>query len=324
MRIFECRCGQSLYFDNHHCEHCGRSLGFDMDQLLLVAADDAPQSQFCENRTSHIQCNWLVDKDDSHAQCVSCRLTRTLPPESEENNARLAKLEAAKRRWLYGVLRLNIPVPNFHDVPDGGLAFDFLEDQGEKRVITGHANGLITLNIAEADPIERVFTRERMNEQYRTLVGHFRHESGHFFWDQLVRDSDYLTPCRTLFGDDRLDYAEALESHYQQGETDDWKTHFVSHYASSHPWEDWAETWAHYLHISDTMETAASFALCAPWETLLDDVEALIAKWGDIAIMLNEMNRSMGQNDSYPFVLPPPVVEKLHFVHQVVHRVEPA
>jgi hypothetical protein len=217
-----------------------------------------------------------------------------------------------------------LPVTSFHQQLDGGLAFDFLEDQPgnpdaeDEHVLTGHANGLITLNLAEADPVERAVASEQMNEQYRTLVGHFRHESGHYFWDQLIRDSRYLTEGRALFGDERADYAKALKQHYANSAAIDWQANYISSYASSHPWEDWAETWAHYLHLADTLETAHSFALCADWQTLARDFDQLIASWRAVAVMLNELNRSMGQSDGYPFVLQPLVVEKLRFIHRVI------
>ncbi|MDF7799510.1 putative zinc-binding metallopeptidase [Pontiellaceae bacterium B1224] len=324
MRVFECNCGQPLFFDNRSCEKCKAEIGFDPKTLELINLSSQPDKKRCSNHQMPIQCNWVLATDDALGLCESCRLTQTTPISNPDNDQRLSKLEASKRRWLYGVFRLGIPVVSFRQQPDGGLAFDFLEDQAadasgdESKILTGHANGLITLNVAEADAIDRVIAREQLNEQYRTLVGHFRHESGHFFWDQFIKASPNLKPFRTLFGDERQDYSEALEQHYKTGLANDWQDHFISSYASSHPWEDWAESWAHYLHLADTLETAASFNLCKDWEVLIQDFDQLIASWLELAVMLNELNRSMGQNDSYPFTLRPPVIEKLEFIHNLI------
>lgn len=320
MQVFTCKCGQSLFFGNEYCAQCGAEIGFDPKALTLVSVARRSDLKRCSHYHSPLKCNWLVPADDALEQCESCRLTRTLPP-GTANAERLSKLEVSKRRWLYGLLRLGLRPVSHHQQPEGGLAFDFLEDEpGGKRVLTGHAGGVITLNVAEADPVERVIAREHLNEQYRTLVGHFRHESGHYFWDQLIRDTRHLAPFRKLFGDEQEDYAEALKRHYAESETDAWQGDFISHYAASHPWEDWAETWAHYLHLTDTMETAASFNMSAEWGVLIEDFDRLIAGWGEVAIMLNELTRSMGLNDGYPFVLQPPVISKLAFVHKVIRE----
>jgi hypothetical protein len=127
--------------------------------------------------------------------------------------------------------------------------------------MTGHENGIITIALTEADDIERERRRHDMGEPYRTLLGHFRHEIGHHFWDLLVRDGGRLSECRALFGDDSQDYATALRSHYQGSAPADWQQRYVSAYAASHPWEDFAETWAHYLHIIDTLEMAGHFGI---------------------------------------------------------------
>jgi hypothetical protein len=91
------------------------------------------------------------------------------------------------------------------------------------------------------------------------LLGHFRHEVGHYFWDRLVAtDPHQLEEFRVLFGDDRQDYGEALKRHYDEGAPANWQDTYISMYATMHPWEDFAETWAHYLHIVDTLETAGA------------------------------------------------------------------
>jgi hypothetical protein len=216
-----------------------------------------------------------------------------------------------------------------------GLAFDFLRPTPEQPVLTGHNQGLITLNMDEADDARREQVREQMGESYRTLLGHFRHEVGHFYWDRLVLNSPWLDDYRGLFGDERANYAEALQRNYTQGPPPDWPQHFVSSYASTHPWEDWAETWAHYLHMVDTLGTAmrfgldakdvempyAPFTLDALWHPDSPDAEAflqIVNGWVELTGVLNEMSRSMGEPDFYPFVLTPAVVAKLQFIHCVV------
>ena len=176
-----------------------------------------------------------------------------------------------------------------------------------------------------------------MHEPYRTLLGHFRHEVGHYYWDRLIANGPWLDSFRNLFGDERASYAEALDRHYQQGAPLDWPQHYVSAYATMHPWEDWAETWAHYLHMMDAVDTALGFGMSAremdfdyqpfPTSTLYDPEHpggeaflAFVNAWIELAGMLNELSRSMGQPDFYPFVLPAPAIAKLHFIHLVIQQ----
>ncbi len=347
MRLFACTsCGQTVYFDSHACEGCAASLGFMPDTIAMVAlssegdAAAGPERYFrCGHRARG--CNWLVNRRDGAHFCVSCRLNRTIPDLSAPGNVRLwQRLEQEKRRLIYSLLRLGLP---FEEGPGGiaGLAFDFLADpdQGGGRVMTGHAGGLITLNIAEADPVARERNRSELNEPYRTILGHFRHESGHYFWDRFVRTDRWLAPFRELFGDERADYAQALQRHYQSGPLPDWREHHVSAYASVHPWEDWAETWSHYLHMVDTLETAWVYGLAIeprhtggevlaaepavdPYE--FADFQTLISQWMPLTVALNSLSRSMGHEAAYPFALATPVIEKLGFVHRVVRAAPPA
>jgi hypothetical protein len=203
--------------------------------------------------------------------------------------------------------------------------------------MTGHDNGLITIALEEADDAERERRRTQMGEPYRTLLGHFRHEVGHYFWDVLVRDSGHLDACRAIFGDDTLDYNTALQTHYQNGPPADWQDNFVSAYATTHPWEDWAETWAHYLYIIDTLEMASAFGIrvqprVTRDETLstnidLDpyqavDMQEIIEAWLPLTFAMNSLARATGNPDLYPFVLSPAVVRKLAFVHEVAHNLQ--
>jgi hypothetical protein len=271
--------------------------------------------------------------------CIACSLNRTIPDLSiPENHERWRKVETAKRRLVAQLLSLGLQViPKTVD-EGAGLAFDFIGiDLEGKPPTTGHANGLITLDIKEADDAHREQVRVQMHEPYRTLLGHFRHETGHYYWDRLIANSAWLEPFRGLFGDERASYAEALEQHYQQGAPLDWQQHYVSAYATMHPWEDWAETWAHYLHMMDAVDTALCFGMSAqemefdyqpfPPSTLFDPQHpggpaflSFVNAWIELAGMLNELSRSMGQPDFYPFVLPPAVIARLHFIHLVIQQ----
>jgi hypothetical protein len=264
-------------------------------------------------------------------------LNRTIPDLSvPENGVLWGRFEAAKRRMVSTLLSLEIPVASKEENPEKGLAFDFLRSPEEgPRVMTGHNNGLITMNIEEADPAIRERTRERLNEPYRTLLGHFRHEVGHYYWNRLIQDTPWIDEFRQLFGDERADYAKSLERNYKEGPPADWQKHFVTSYASSHPWEDWAETWAHLLHMTDTLETAWSFglspaglnleiepfssdALYRPEETHGDLFLGFVNAWIALCAVMNEMSRAMGSPDFYPFALSKPVIAKLHFMTIVV------
>ena len=277
------------------------------------------------------------------SSCLACRTTRTLPDLGRPRNAaRVRELESAKRRVLFNLHCVDLPVMPWSDDPQRGMAFDFLESlEGAPPVMTGHASGVITLNVAEADDDYRERNRESLAEPYRTVVGHLRHELGHYYWDRLVRDGPWLEPFRALFGDERADYGAALKRHYAHGPPPDWRQRFISSYAASHPWEDWAESWAHYLHIRSTLETVASYRLdttSVPLKVTPFGSEALhprapeaagraflawINAWVVLTTVLNETARSMGQPDIYPFVMNQPAVTKLHFVHRVVAGDDP-
>jgi hypothetical protein len=247
------------------------------------------------------------------------------------------KIEFAKHRLFYTLLLLRLPMPAAGETVEP-LVFDFLADtpdtQGPK-VMTGHDNGVITIALAEADDAERERRRANMGEPYRTLLGHFRHEVGHYYWDLLVRDGDKLEQCRAVFGDDTEDYNEALKRHYDQGVPANWQQDYISAYATTHAWEDFAETWAHYLHIVDSLEMARAFGMAV--KPHVDDTGGLTADaddanvygrgdfrplvdtWIPLGFAMNSINRCMGQSDLYPFVLSPKVIEKLGFMHKLVH-----
>jgi hypothetical protein len=344
MRIFNCgHCGQLVYFENTICTRCGHELGFDAGRMRLVTVrfDEGRLHEIdgsgavwrrCAN-AQHDACNWFVPDGSADQLCSACRLNRTIPDLSVPEHLTLWRdIETAKRRLIYALLRFGLPLTSHREDQERGLAFDFLADT-EKPVMTGHADGLITINIAEADPAERERRRTGLGEPFRTLLGHFRHEVGHYYWDLLVRDGGRLDEARATFGDERADYAEALRRNYEQGPPPDWQQRHVSAYAAAHPWEDFAETWTHYLHIVDTLDTAAAFGLGVDPKVSDDpalttriafdpyrarDIEALVGAWLPLTYAVNSLNRSMGQPDLYPFVLSGVAIGKLGFVHRLV------
>lgn len=349
MRLFDCdNCRQLLFFENTRCTACGESIGYAVEAATLVSlkggtgqASDSYEvhtptgtQRFvkCKNFLEHDACNWLVLASEDQPYCRSCRLTEVIPDLSEAaNRTAWLEMEAAKRRLIYTLYALNLPVLSKPESPREGLAFRFLRSTDEQKVMTGHADGIVTLNIAEADASFRENMREKLGEAYRTVLGHLRHESGHYYWDRIVRDSEALEPFRRLYGDERESYESAVQRHYDQGPRQNWSESFISAYATMHPWEDWAETWAHYMHMVDTLETAKSHGLAVripgpeaerahvATDTLaFVDFENLMAGWHAVTIALNNLNRSMGVKDVYPFVLSPFVQDKLRFVHELI------
>jgi hypothetical protein len=351
MKLFECQnCGQLIYFENVQCERCGLALGFLPDVAVMTALESngdgtwtplANRSRtvlYCANQ-SHGACNWLVDAGGA-ALCTACETNRTIPDLSQpENLRRWQRIEQAKHRLVYSVMRLGLPLERKAKKETAGLAFDFLApppgEDGQGQILTGHADGVVTLNVAEADDPVRAQIREAMREPYRTLLGHLRHETGHYYFQRLIEGSPETKVFRDLFGDETADYQAALRSHYENGAPTDWQSRHISAYASAHPHEDWAETFAHYLHMVDTLETAYAFGLRIRPRAGQDDNLAaaisfdpyeqtsfgpIIEAWLPMTFAVNSINRSMGIDDLYPFVISQTVVEKLKFVHEVVKR----
>jgi hypothetical protein len=347
MKVFHCdHCGNLVFFENVRCVRCDHTLAYLPDLGIVGSLEPVGEGSWrcpspgaagriyhlCDNYSRENVCNWAVAEGDS--VCRSCRLTRSIPDLSRpEHREAWYRLEVAKRRLLYTLLDLALPVPSLAEDPQRGLAFDFLadpDDPNAPRVLTGHNAGVITINVAEVDDAERERRKKELGEPYRTLLGHFRHEIGHYYWKLLV-DDRRTKPFREIFGDERDDYAKALERHYREGAPADWQSRFVSAYASAHPWEDWAETWAHYVHMTDTLETAIECGLSlrparadepslepdlpnpmrAPFDRMIDD-------WLSVTYLMNNLNRGLGLADAYPFVLAPPAIEKLRFVHETI------
>lgn len=353
MKTFHCQyCGHPLFFENVQCLQCESDVAFLPDRLNMAAMEavegeeglwrprargkkpSSARYRLCHNHTAQNACNFAVPSEDPNPLCVACRLTRVLPDLSQPDNPqRWYRMEVAKRRLFYTLGKLGLLATNPADGRADGPVFEFLADMPGQPVMTGHAQGLITLNVAEADDAERVRRRVEMHEPYRTLLGHFRHESGHYYWDRLIDEGGRAESFRQVFGDERQDYAQALQDHYARGGTrEDWQESFVSEYASSHPWEDWAETWAHYLHMVDLLETAASYntkltipgqeleieEVVNPLETGLPDFNVLVEQWVPLTLLVNSLNRSLGQEDAYPFALSPAALDKLRYVHDVI------
>ncbi len=325
MKRFSCDCGSPVYFHNTACTQCGARLGFEPQLHTLLAVREAADGTWesasgagyalCGNALQYGNCNWLVGPGEADHYCVSCRLNRTIPDLSlPANRSYWDAIEAAKRRLVYALLGFGLDVRSQARGWPHGLAFDFVADADGVPAPTGHEGGIITINVAEADDVIRAMTRKRMNERYRTLLGHFRHESGHYYFTRLI-DPALLATCRELFGDETTDYATALAAYYAEGPPPDWSERHISAYAAAHPAEDWAETWAHYLHIADCLETAESHGLASP---RAGDFEALLDAWHALSVTLNELNRSMGLADAYPFVISNTVAGKLAFVHRVL------
>ena len=359
MKIFQCQaCDQPVSFESTECESCERRLGYvcavhemsalepSGNGLWHAYAHPGQKYRFCAN-AGWDACNWLVPDEEPSTYCTACRHNRTVPDLSiERNRKRWRQIEAAKHRLFYTLMRLGLPLADRQTYSDG-LGFDFLVDPAENQlagppVLTGHDNGLITLNIAEADDVERERRRALFGEFYRTLLGHFRHEVGHYFWNVLVRYDARLPVFRAIFGDESADYGAALQHHYANGPPLGWEDSYVSAYATAHPWEDFAETWAHYLHIVDTLETGSAFEIRlrpklrngteladAPVDIDFDpyaaaDFDALIKAWIPLTYAVNSLNRSMGQPALYPFKLTPAVIAKLAFVHERIDAVRSA
>jgi len=349
MKLFRCQvCDNIIYFENRTCGRCGHRLGYVPELEIMAALEPAGADawtplaggggprRFCAN-ADHDVCNWLTAGGGGERLCVACRHNDTIPNISLPSHlAAWRDIELAKHRLFYSLLRWKLPLATRAEDPSHGLAFEFLADPPQPsgpRVMTGHDDGVVTIALAEADSAEMEKRRAELAEPYRSLLGHFRHEVGHHYWDILVRDGGRLEQCRAAFGDDSQDYEAALRRHYAQGAPPDWPQRFVSAYATSHPWEDFAETWAHYLHIADTLETASAFGLRikppvdkdGAHSARLDfdpyvagGVDEIIDAWAPFVVAMNSVNRAMGRPDLYPFVIAPAVVEKLRFVHDLV------
>ena len=351
MRWFKCDCGHPAFFENTLCLSCGAATGFDPTTRTMLSLETTAGGalmrkagdsetiawKYCANFNA-CGCNWLLPADSPSTLCDACVTTRTIPAiKTPLSQSRWQRVEAAKRRLLFTLLDLDLWGPRSPIKPLIPLQFDLLEPDVRQPVMTGHQSGIVTINITEADDDAREHTRVSLHEPYRTLPGHFRHEVGHYFWDLLIQNSPHYATFRELFGDETVDYNQALQRHYAQGAPADWPNNHVSAYATMHPWEDWAETWAHCLHMHDTLETADNAALSsrttgATFDTAdfvgiegatqanAVDFVVRVERWTSIGILCNELSRSMGQPDVYPFALTVPVLRKIFFIERVISK----
>lgn len=343
MKIFKCgHCNHALYFENFSCENCGHLSGFrDLDRKMLtfdplgdVLISDREQVEYkyCKNKEFNA-CNWVLQKNNPEDYCNACLLNRTIPNLTDlDNFEKWENLEIAKHRLVYQLQKIGLAIPSkLRDV--NGLCFDFVAQQNNPNLMTGHDNGVITILLREADSVLREQMRKQFLEPYRTLIGHLRHEVGHYFWDRLVyTNPTVLEEFRTIFGDERRNYGEALQLYYKVGAPSKWETSFISKYATSHAWEDWAETWAHYLHIMDMVETAYFFGVHVnpikkskelktkvtfdPYTIV--DFDVIIKTCRPLSFAVNSINRAMGVPDVYPFTITETVVDKLKFIHRLL------
>ncbi len=321
MQSFECpQCSATLFFDSLVCKSCRTVVSYDP-----VRADLVGNATPCANRDA-ISCNWQTGGDEA-GHCEACRLTTLVPDMgSPGNDALWAQSESAKR-WMLA----NLAAWGWFGADDAGPRpeFHFLAEQtgtGAENVAMGHKNGLVTINIMEADPVVRIARREQFNEPYRTMIGHFRHEIAHYIlFHRLYNQPGFIRQFRAIMGDERDDYGAAISSYYENGPIDDWQQSFVSGYASSHPHEDWAETFAHLLHLTDIADTFIAVGFSSidvadknflPYQAV--DSEHLLSFATELTIGLNQLNRSMGLSDIYPFVLTPSIRKKISFVHKWV------
>jgi hypothetical protein len=349
MKLYTCaKCQNLLYFENTVCLSCGSPVGFDASTLSMITLtstngkdftninNNRQTWRFCTNAI-HATCNWIVPAAQTGEFCIACDLNRIIPSlNNPESLRRWRLIEVAKHRLVYSLLRFHLPVESKQGDEETGIAFDFMADNDpKKRVMTGHDSGTITLNIEEADEAQRVKHKLDLGERYRTLLGHFRHEIGHYYWEVFFKNnSKGVEKFRKIFGDDSMDYAKALEKYYENGVPDNWNNNFISPYATSHPWEDWAESWSHYLHLMDTLETAYSFGIAVNPRKANDQQEMqanisrdpynianfdeIIKMWLPLTFAVNSLNRSMGHQDFYPFIISNAIIEKLRFIHEEV------
>tara|TARA_R110002167_G_scaffold247108_3_gene452679 strand:- start:328 stop:1371 length:1044 start_codon:yes stop_codon:yes gene_type:complete len=343
MKVFECgHCNYPLYFENDSCENCGHACGYrDHDRKMLtfdtlkgslISDREKIAYKYCKNKIYEV-CNWILEKNDPQDYCRACQLNRTIPNLSDGKNfPKWQNLEIAKHRLIYQLQKIGLDLPSKITHKDG-LCFDFIAKRNNPKIMTGHANGVITILLKEADSVSREQMRMQMQEPYRTLIGHLRHEVGHYFWERLVfSHHEVLMAFRSIFGNEEQSYSDALQTYYKNGAPSDWRDSFISKYATSHPWEDWAETWAHYLHIMDMVETAHFFRLSVnPVEDMenmnaeatfdpytIKDFETIINTCVPLSFAVNSINRAMGIPDVYPFVITRKVKVKMKFIHELL------
>jgi hypothetical protein len=343
VQVFKCGCNSALYFDNTVCLQCKRETGWCPRCKTIIAVNVGSKKQYvcercksdllkCTNYREHGVCNRFTPLADGQAPafCDCCRFNRTIPDLSVAGNAdRWARLEAAKRRLIFDLDLLGLAYGTAAEGFEPGLVFEFKTDKivqnGQwqrikncEPIMTGHNEGVIVINICEADDVERERLRVNLHEPQRTLIGHFRHEIAHYFWDLLIKNREEES-SKQVFGDHTLDYGAAQQTYYKNGAPPDWQSHFVSAYATMHAWEDFAETFALYLDIVGTLDTANAQGF-STIKMPSSDFPAMLTRYTPLAIAMNEVNRHMGLPDLVPEIFCPDVVRKLQWVHDLITR----
>ncbi|QDS98649.1 zinc-binding metallopeptidase family protein [Adhaeretor mobilis] len=342
MNTFQCSCGNALFLDSTQCVQCEKPTTLcpvcqevtaweaNGDNLGICGNIQCQaQLKLCANYRNFGVCNNSISVDEvEETLCSHCRLTTVIPDFDVEGNLeKWSRLEWAKHRVLYAIEKIGLPIgtPENHWVPK--LSFEFKADREKpgkdkkkaEPIATGHANGCITINLKEADSVKREIARVEFGEPQRTLVGHFRHELGHYYWDLLVNPTR-LEKFRKLFGNETSPpYADAMDAYYENGPLPNWQNSFISAYATMHPWEDFAETFAAYLDMVAVLMTSEDFDLTTDANNVIDgnDFDAMVNEYSRVGILANELNREMGLIDLVPEVYSRPVIEKLRFVHEL-------
>jgi hypothetical protein len=325
VKAFSCRvCGNALFFENSVCVSCGTNLGYSRTEHDIVPVDTEGRYVDGDGLVWHVcrnlglsGCTWLSRTEGG--QCFACDLTRTRPADDDaEGLAQLPVAESAKRRLVVELDARGLPITTRDEDPEHGLCFDMLSSVAED-VVIGHDDGVITIDLAEGDDAHRAKVQAELAEPYRTMLGHLRHEVGHYYEMVLVRGDALLEACRELFGDERADYQAEIDRHYSEGPPADWQASYISTYATMHPFEDFAETFAHWMHIGEAVETARAYGLTTVDPSAFSRFSELVTGvWIPLSTALNQINRAMGSDDLYPFVIPPPVLAKLDFVADLV------
>src|ERR1700722_3947990 len=162
MKVFHCdHCRQLVFFENTQCTNCGRLLAYLPDLNAMASCEQQPDGtwaspwpmargrnyRLCQNYSEQSICNWAIPVSDPSTLCQSCRLTRIIPTLSQPGAiSGWRKLEAAKRRIVYGLARLGLVLKSKTEDPQGGLAFEFLTDangSGGGTALTGHNEGVM-------------------------------------------------------------------------------------------------------------------------------------------------------------------------------------
>ncbi|MCA8997461.1 MAG: putative zinc-binding metallopeptidase [Planctomycetaceae bacterium] len=330
MKTFECLCGNALFWDNYSCLGCHKDVGFCPNCEEIRSIDFVEEETWqcrhcqailskCRNGLAHGVCNWFLSDQEvaaGESLCWSCRLTKVVPDVSKPHYVELwRKLEAAKRRVLYSLKTIQLPIC-CDDCTVLPLEFHFKASTPEHLVTTGHSAGVITIQLEEADDVQRETVRVQFAEPHRTLVGHFRHELGHYFWDLLIRGTKEVDHFRSVFGDERSPtYEDAQRAYYANGPQSNWPQNFISAYASMHPWEDFAETFNAYLDIVAVLDTAGALRWIVPD---FSNCKTMLTHYQKIGLSINEFNREMGLKDLVPEIYHADVRRKIEYLHGVV------